>query len=59
MFVVYHVSKTGGRLENGPACGRTNSFKSQVGRSLQYRTVQVFHNQNKVDSEDARQLYTV
>lgn len=59
MFAVYHVSKTGGRLENGPACGCTNSFKSQVARSLQYSTMQVFHNQNKVKSEDAQQFFTV
>lgn len=26
MFVVYHVSKIGGRLDNGPVCGRPNSF---------------------------------
>lgn len=59
MFVVYHVSKTESRLETSPACGRTNSFKSQAGRSLQYSTVQVLHGQNKVGSDDAPQPYSV
>lgn len=59
MFVVDLVSKIGGRLEKGPACGHTNGFKSQVARSLEYSIVQVFGIQNKVGSEDAQQLYTV